>query len=91
MTILFLLRHGFLELLKMGLTFYVKAKKIMAGVINVSLLLQLTKGKNCLLFYYLYYFDFYDDECHSIYKDIVLICDFYKKLMFDFCHLHHPT
>ena len=63
----------------------------MAGVINVSLLLQLTKGKNCLLFYYLYYFDFYDDECHSIYKDIVLICDFYKKLMFDFCHLHHPT
>ena len=39
----------FLELLKMGLTFYVKAKN-MAGVINVSLLLQLTKGKKLSAF-----------------------------------------
>ena len=43
----------FLELLKMGLTFYVKAKN-MAGVINVSLLLQLTKGKKIVCFFIIF-------------------------------------
>lgn len=54
MTILFLLRHGFFRATKNGPNILRESKKNMAGVINVSLLLQLTKGKKIVCFFIIF-------------------------------------